>query len=139
MTELPPATPANDSDVFSWPNQAKQYPLHGPPGITSIRTTFDADHEFAGAEVWTLVYRNRKGRVVGILNYYPQDLLPYERRGNVNLQVDPRRHRRGIGSALVRAAHERGWELDPYQQKYTVAGRALAEHLLPELPAQGDR
>ena len=143
MPSLPPANEDVDLNTeegpFSWPNQVRQYPTHGSPGIAFDPCTFPDDHPFAGAQVWTLLYRNRKGRVVGILNYYPQDFPPFEKAGNVNVRVHPRRQRRGIGSALVREAHARGWPLDPYRQRYTTAGRHLAERLLPELPAQADR
>lgn len=132
--ELPPADAVLAEHIHSWDSQVRQYPRHGEPGITLNTYTFtpEADPqegpECWGKQVWTLLYRNRKGRVVGIANYYPQD-LPLERAGNLNVWVHPRRQRRGIGTKLITEA-DRRWGLNALQQRYTPAGRALVSKYL---------
>ena len=76
-----------------------------------------------------LLYRSRKGTLIGILYHYPVDLEPWEQAGNVNMWVHPRRQRRGIGTKLLVEARRR-WNLDPYQQSYTPEGAALMNSVL---------
>jgi GNAT superfamily N-acetyltransferase len=46
----------------------------------------------------------------------------YEQSGNVLIQVDPKRQRQGIASALLNEAFKRGWQIDLDKQGYTQAG-----------------
>lgn len=144
MTTLPEATVPGEG-LHTWASQVRQYPKLGTPGLT-----FE-EHEVAVAqvtykptgmvvaEVLTVVdcvlYRNRKGHLIGILNHYRDDCYEFdgsllEKAGNVNVWVRPDRRRRGVGTKLVAAALRRWPEIDFTQQHYTEAGRALATNIL---------
>lgn len=112
-------------DAYPWESQVRQYPKAGEPGISYFRG--DTPH----GHVDCLLYRNRRGHVVGILNHYPTTTI-WEKAGNVNVWVHPRRQRRGIGSALVTEAAKR-WPINFEQQRYTVAGVKLAESVQRKL------
>ncbi|RYP84241.1 hypothetical protein EKO23_16405 [Nocardioides guangzhouensis] len=103
----------------NWPVVAREHPRVGPPGIR---------HEVlwhrTGKSADCLSWRDNAGQVRGLLYHYRCDFPPYERRGNVNLLIDPAWHRRGLGSYLLAEA-DRRWELDFSQQSYTTAGLAL--------------
>lgn len=133
--------------VFSWDERAAELPKVGRPGIEVLRVQAKAgevtvpDGDPAPLEVWApvdvVVYRNRRGGVVGILYHYPETItvggMTLETAGNVNLIVHPRRRGRGIGRALLEVA-ERRFDLDYTRQRYTVAGRAFVTRL-GKLPA----
>lgn len=150
VTDLPaPSVPGEG--LLTWESQERQYANNGPPGITHeehrveigsgpILALDPRDDRVKVARgrystvVDCLLYRSRKGTLVGILNHYRDDCYDVdgtllERAGNCNVWVHPRRRRRGIGTALVREAVRR-WSIDFAQQQYTEGGRALAESVL---------
>ncbi|HLX88791.1 MAG TPA: hypothetical protein VKR22_10110 [Acidimicrobiales bacterium] len=120
--------------------QVPQYPRTGPPGISHYVgkvNVGDVIGERQGRmgrivmfHVDNLLYRNRKGALIGILQFFgegaPMDL---EKPGNLNVWVHPRRLRRGIATALVLEATRRWGPLPWDQQLYTPEGRALIEAL----------
>lgn len=110
---------AQQTGVFEFNAQADQYPTTGQPGIGYFKGEIDDAHH-----VDALLYRDDKGKVVGILNHYPMDILPYERAGNVNVMVRPDQQRKGIGLKLLREADKR-WKINFQQQSYSRAGKAL--------------
>lgn len=121
---------------WTFESQAVQFPKVGQPGIRYQRNTVPVarvTHRRTGriitvpseAPVDVLVYRNRKGHVIGILYHYPHDILPWERAGNINVVVRADRRRRGIGSQLLAEAARR-WPIRWEQQDYTPDGLALA-------------
>lgn len=118
-------------DVFSWESQVSQYPMRYRPGPGIAYFPGDVS-QFAGMEdmppVDCLLYYDEQGWLRGILNHYPVDYPPHEQAGNVNVFVDPARRRRGIGTALVTEAFRR-WGVVLAEQRFTVAGAALADHL----------
>jgi len=118
-------TPSIPPDLhFSWESQVVQYPRKGRPGVGYFAGETDA------GIVHCLLYRDVKGDVVGILNYYDGYLKPnvWETAGNVNIWIRPDRQRRGIGTRLIRAAMER-WPINLDQQRFTPNGAAFARRL----------
>jgi GNAT superfamily N-acetyltransferase len=109
---------------FSWESQATQYPRDGEPGIGYFAGETDY------GIVHCLLYRNKRGALVGILNYYDGYLKPnvWETAGNVNVWVRLDYQRRGIGTALVAEAKQR-WDINLDQQRFTASGAAFAEKL----------
>lgn len=116
--------------TLPWESQVGQYPARGPKGISY----------FAGVvpegTVDCLLYRDKSGKVRGILNYYATDFPPHERAGNVNVLVDPKWQRRGIASKLLSEAQRR-WTINWEQQAYTEAGARLVQAFLHEPAALG--
>jgi len=108
--------------VYPWATQVVQYPEVGAAGITY----YPGPIKGVGI-VDCLLYRNRYGRVIGILNHYPFDHA-LEKKGNVNIWVRPDCQRQGIGSALWIEAELR-WPVTLKGQRFTRAGAALANHL----------
>lgn len=144
---LPPASVPELA--FSWASQARQFPKKGRPGIEYVHAegVEFASGECAGVEVRfrtnveTLLHRNSRGDLTGILYYYPDgapladpallgETIWLEEPGNVNIMVRPNRQRRGIGSLLVREALRRWPAIDLTRQTFTPAGRALAARIL---------
>jgi GNAT superfamily N-acetyltransferase len=143
VTALPAATIPGDG-LLTWESQVRQYDKVGPPGlsfeqhevVTAVLTHKPTGTiiEKATAVVDCLLYRNRKGHLVGILNHYNEDAYEWdgtllESAGNVNVWVRPNRRRRGIGTILATEALRRWPEVDVGQQRYTEAGRALVTKL----------
>lgn len=141
-----PAADVSPTLVYTWESQCRQHAVKGRPGIAYTRNDavpVGTAHHTTGdvqivASVEALLYRNQKGRLVGILYHYPQDITYrgklLEAAGNVNLYVRPDRRRRGIASALLADAARR-WPIDWEQQRYTPAGRAtVAAFLAGEVP-----
>ena len=108
---------------MTFDNQRSQYPKKGPPGIGYFKGVIDSKRY-----VDCLLYRDKKGVVIGILNHFPKAMPPYEKKGNVTLFVDPTQQRQGIGSKLMREAGKR-WNINLAQQAYTREGAALANAL----------
>jgi GNAT superfamily N-acetyltransferase len=138
---LPAATVPSGLLNMAWDEQAKQYPKRGAPGVDLYvgvvevgGITRQSNGEKVGRiryEVDSLLYRNSKGAVIGILQWFgegaPVDL---QQPGDFNVLVHPRRQRRGIGLALMREADRRWGPLNLQQQMFTPEGRALAEAFL---------
>lgn len=107
-----------DIDYFSeyWNNQFEQYPKTGPKGISYFKGEIDD-------KTWVdcLLYRNSKGKLIGVLNHYPFNFHPYEKKGNINVMVDPNHQREGIGQELLKSAMKK-WKIDFIQQKFTPQG-----------------
>jgi hypothetical protein len=123
MTNTPAAAMVATVDdrmmTNNWPVVAREHPRVGPPGL---RHAILRHH--TGGTVGCLSWRDNSGQVRGLLYHYQCDFPPYERRGNVNLWIDPAWHRRGLGSSLLAEA-DRRWTVNFAQQKYTTAGLAL--------------
>jgi GNAT superfamily N-acetyltransferase len=77
----------------------------------------------------TFLYRNHKGRLIGILYRYRTDSV-WEKAGNVNIWIRPDRQRRGIGTKLFAAMVKRFGFPNPEQQRYTQAGAEFAYRMI---------
>jgi GNAT superfamily N-acetyltransferase len=113
-----------DDRMLTWESQARQYPESGAPGI-STHTAELPD----GARVNCLLMRDPDGRLVGILNHYPEAISPIQKVNTMNVWVHPERRRQGIGSKLVLAALQQGWPVDLGHVAFTSAGDAMAKSL----------
>jgi GNAT superfamily N-acetyltransferase len=89
-----------------------------------------------GLGVDCLLWRDVEGHRRGALFHYRGDIPGGERRGNVNMWVDPAWHRRGIGRALLAEA-DRRWVLNFGQQSYTAGGLALVRSHLARSRRRG--
>lgn len=103
----------------NWPRVVREHPHVGPPGL---RHAVLRHH--TGGTIDCLSWRDRGGQLRAVLYHYRCDFRLYERRGNVNLWVDPAWHRRGLGSDLLADA-DRRWKPNFVQQSYTTAGLTL--------------
>lgn len=108
-------------EVFSWESQLAQYPRLGPRNIT----TFDGEVTGYDVPVKCVLYRDSKGLLRGIFNYYSVDYLPYEKAGNFLVLVDPKRRRQGIASSLLHVAETLYGPIDYNQQRYSPEGYAF--------------
>lgn len=116
-----------DASVLSWDSQARQYPPLDEPGIHYFRAELGD-----GRWVDCLMRYDDAGRLVGILNHYPQDIPPYESEGGINVWVHPERARQGIGSSLIMEALQR-WELRGDPQRFSEGGARLAQAMVEKL------
>ncbi len=110
--------------AFSWQSQVVQYPAFGEEGIGYFAGLVDD-----GKIVHCLLWRDSTGAARGILNYYEQDMPPWEKAGNVNLFVDPDWKRQGIATELWNEACSR-WHVTLENQRFTVEGVELARALV---------
>lgn len=134
---IDPAIAANG--VYSWESQAWQYVARIPsPGFWKI-VYFAGEVPGGLPPVDCLLLYGPEGYLEGILNHYPVDYPPYESAHNVNVWVKPNRRHRGHATRLIVEALARWPEIDPYKQRYSPAGAALAQSLLERgiIPAQG--
>lgn len=147
VTELDELVPTIPHLSWTWQSQVRQYPKVGTPGLRyelNHVTVAEVEHRASGAKlaigseqpVDTLVVRNRKGHVVGLLWHYPVDLPPWEAAGNVNLVVRPDRRGRGIGRQLLTEAIAR-WPINWAQQDFTPEGLAMVRAVLATEPERG--
>ena len=142
MSDLPAATVPDEGHRGGFLGQVSQYPKNGAPGIGYFRGVVDigtvtvTDKETGNErpagrvlyEVDNLLYRNSKGQIIGILQFFSEDApMDLEKAGNLNVFVHPRRQRRGIAMALLVEADKRWGPLNMHQQMFTTSGRALAE------------
>lgn len=113
-------------EVYSWQSQASQY-LNVAPNKTGVEY-FKGDMG-GGKFVDCLLYKAKDGYLLGILNHYPFDFLPYERKGNVNIWVNPDFKCCGIGTELLNEAMKR-WDINFHQQRFTPEGYAFVTKFL---------
>lgn len=107
--------PIHETGVFSWEYQAGHYPVQGK-GIQYFRANVD-DYTWVDC----LLYYGDDLKLQGILNYYPFNFPPYQKKGSVNILVRMDRRRKGIASALLSEAMTR-FKIDLMQQDYTPLG-----------------
>lgn len=127
---LPMATVPSLPPYLNWGSQVRQYPATGDPGISYFRGDVGD-----GKWVDCLLWRDELGTLRGILNYFPFDFPPMERKGNVMLLVESGWRGRGIATALLDEAVER-WGVDFSQQDYTPEGAAMARAYLAKKEAR---
>jgi hypothetical protein len=110
-------------NVFAWENQSNQYPAKGN-GIQYYKGSLNED-----AWVDCLLYYGDDKSLQGILNYYPFSWYPYERKGNVNIQVRIDERRQGIGTSLLNVGMSR-FKIDLKKQDYTPLGKKFIRKYL---------
>lgn len=111
-----------------WDQQVSQYPRKGPPGLSYFRG------EMGGPDDWyvdCLLWRDKKGKLLGAVNHYPVDMPPHELKGNINVMVDPAHQGEGIGKTLLKAAVKR-WDVNLDQQNWTPKGDRLRQSVDPK-------
>jgi GNAT superfamily N-acetyltransferase len=122
-----------DGAMSDWREAIRGIPRSGKPGI--VHDTVDPGAEWGGgsdgSRIEVLLHRNRKGRLTGVLYYYPTDFRSINgvlvaRAGAVHMWVDPARHGRGVGTALVLEGNRRWPEIDLGNLDLTEGGAALA-------------
>ena len=84
-----------------------------------------------GKDKWVdaLLYKNKYGEIIGILNHYPFNFEPYEKKGNINVMVAPQEQGKGIGLKLIKEALKRYPDIDLYQQQWTPQGQSLLKQI----------
>jgi len=108
----------------TWKIIIKGYAERGYPGISYLKTEFES-----GACLESLLFRDQKGMLLGIMDYFSSDGIPNEVKGNVNVVVHPDFQNKGIGSSLWVAGMKK-WQIDLNQQLYTPLGhKLLLSHL----------
>jgi GNAT superfamily N-acetyltransferase len=113
-------------ELLSWESQVCQYPYKGEPGVSY----FAGVVEDVGT-VHCLLYRDDKGHVIGILNYF-DFVSVWQKPGDVNIWIHKRHQGEGVGKALWTEAVRR-WNVKLQNQtKMTPAGAAFAEAMMRE-------
>jgi GNAT superfamily N-acetyltransferase len=107
-----------------WQSQVKQYPAKGEAGISYFKG------EMGKKWVDCLLYRDDFGKLLGALNHYPFDFPPYEKKGNINIMVDPKEQGKGIGQKLFAEAVKRWDDIDFHKQEWTPGGKHLLDTYL---------
>ena len=124
--------------ILSFRSQVSQYPKNGEPGISY----FKGEDDYLRGKGWwvdALLYRDKDGKILGILNHYPQNMPaeepggPSEKRGNVNIFIDPQSKRSGIASELLKEAVSR-YKVDLNKQRYSKEGAAFVNSFVRSLP-----
>jgi 8-oxo-dGTP pyrophosphatase MutT (NUDIX family)/GNAT superfamily N-acetyltransferase len=118
VTSVKTAASIDPMPEFMVLQQFEQYPQAGPDGIDYFRGEVGG-----GKHIDCLLYREG-GRLLGILNHYPFDFPPYERKGNVNVFVHPDARQQGIGTKLLSEAMSR-WNVNLDAQDWTPLGQHL--------------
>jgi GNAT superfamily N-acetyltransferase len=114
-------------EVFDpwWDSQHEQYPLKGSPNkIVYFKGEIDAKRH-----VDCLLYYDKDGDLVGILNYFPQDMPPHQKKGDSLTVVAPGMQRKGIGTKLLGEALKRWPDMNLHQAENTPAGNALVRSI----------
>jgi hypothetical protein len=116
-------TLVNYKNVFAWNSQSNYYPIKGE-GIQYFKGSLNED-------VWVdcLLYYGEDNTLQGILNYYPFSWYPYERKGNVNIQVRIDKRRQGIATTLLNVGISR-FKIDLKKQDYTPLGKQFIRKYL---------
>lgn len=120
--------PQNPFHYWSWENQVRQYPKEGAPGISYFRGDLEP-----GNWVDCLLYRDRDGEILGILNYYNQDEYQNgvltEKKGNFCIFTAPKAQRQGIGKKLLEEGIKR-YNIVLEDQMWTPQGFELLKSFL---------
>lgn len=109
--------------AFSWESQAKQYPLTGD-GIEYYRGILNETKW-----VECLLFYGEDKRLHGILNYYPFDFPPFQKKGSVNIQVRTDKRRNGIATSLLKHALTI-FQIDLQKQDFTASGKMFIMNFL---------
>jgi GNAT superfamily N-acetyltransferase len=141
-TEPPLIATLPDDSVRAWDEIARTHPKDGPPGLhhEEVHVAPGSDPRtrtgWSGGTVHVLTHRNSRGRLTGVLYYYPDEfhgvdrgVVAVQRAGSVNMWVDPARQGRGIGTALVMEGNRLWPEIDLSGLDLTEGGAAMARRV----------
>jgi GNAT superfamily N-acetyltransferase len=102
----------------SWYADPLEYEGKGQPGIAHRQKTIEQDGR--NIPINYLIHHSDEGQINGILSHFPEG-TPHEKPGSITVTVHPSQRGKGIGSALVNAAHDK-FGIDLEQQQYTPLG-----------------
>ena len=125
-------------EIYSFESQVAQYPQNGPQGISYFRGADDWMEE-QGKWVDCLLFRDENGRIRGILNHYPFELISpedarvTEKPGNINIFIDPFYKNKQVGTKLLDEARRR-YDIDLNKQTYSTEGAAFINAYVRKLP-----
>lgn len=125
-------------EIYSFESQVGQYPQNGPQGISYFRGADDWMEE-QGKWVDCLLFRDENGRIRGILNHYPFELISpedarvTEKSGNINIFIDPFYKNKQVGTKLLDEARRR-YDIDLNKQTYSTEGAAFINAYVRKLP-----
>lgn len=125
-------------EIYSFQSQVVQYPQNGPSGISYFRGASPWMEE-QGKWVDALLFRDDNGRIRGILNHYPFELIDpenpsiREKQGNINIFIDPLYKNKQVGTKLLNEAMTR-YDVDLNQQDYSTEGAAFINAFVRKLP-----
>lgn len=123
-------TPGKPQDCEAWWLRRKnRYEATGEPGLT------ERPAKHCGKLVNQLLYRDDDGVLIAVITHYPQMIIPFKMKGEVDLVVDPAHRRKGLGMMLIKEASKR-WDIQAKAQRYTPASAALTNAYLEERRAQ---
>lgn len=115
--------------MLTWVSQAMQYEnFSDTHGIVYFAGDLPESHVIVDC----LLYYSDGGQLIGILNHYPVDIDPWEKKGNVNLWVHPQAQRMGVGTALITETEKRWGPINWEQQSYSEAGAAFIKWYIEE-------
>ena len=132
-----------DEQILPFSSQVVQYPKEGPLGLSYFR---GEDDYLRGLGWWVdcLLYRDKNGKILGILNHYPQNMPaeypggPSEKKGNINIFINPNNKKSGIGTALLEEAIKR-YDVDLNKQRYSEEGANFINNYVRKLPENRDK
>lgn len=120
------------SVTHTWISQAWQYNRPDVPKTKNGIVHWTVPKDEAPVPIECLLFYGSDGRLVGILNYYPEGSPLGEKPHDTLTLVMPSMRRCGIGKALLREALKRWPQIDLLKQAYTDEGWALARTLIQE-------
>lgn len=113
--------PIHEMGVFAWEHQVGQYPKQGK-GIQYFRAKI-SDNRWVDC----LLYYGDDSTLHGILNFYPFNFPPFQKKGSVNIQVRKDKRRQGVASALMNEAMKR-FDINLMKQDYSPLGKKFIKN-----------
>lgn len=124
-----------DDAIQPFASQVRDFAERGPRGIEYVVTRLRRDQPGVIERlpavpglptdsehiIESLLFRDKHGKVRGILHHHPMALPPFAVAGEIQICVDPRFYRKGIASRLLHEAMRR-WSIDLARQRYTRSG-----------------
>jgi GNAT superfamily N-acetyltransferase len=105
--------------------QAREFAAVGAPGMTRLVVRLQPTERYnVSCDVDCLLYRDKHGKLRGILTHHPYAVPPFASAHDVMINVEPRYRRKGIARRLLRRALEL-WPIDVHNQRCTADGAAF--------------
>lgn len=106
--------------TYTFSSQSPQFPETGEPGLSYFAGVMDQ----YDVPVDCILYRNERGRLVGIGYHYPIDYAGMEQAGNIFVLTHPKYVRKGVAGKVL-AELDKQYHVNFAQQKYSRQGLAL--------------